>query len=70
MRRSRRAASADRLEAEPDDFHERVRAGFRQLAHAEPDRYLVLDATKRPEEISRQIQDRVRDLLPDSPLSG
>jgi dTMP kinase len=62
---SRRAASADRLEAEPDDFHERVRAGFRQLAHAEPDRYLVLDATKRPEEISRQIQDRVRELLPD-----
>jgi len=61
----RRARSADRLEAEPNDFHERVRAGFRQLAHAEPDRYLVLDATRPAQEISREIQDRVRDLLPD-----
>jgi dTMP kinase len=61
----RRAASADRLEAEPSDFHERVRAGFRQLAHAEPGRYLVLDATKPAEEISHEIQDRVRELLPD-----
>jgi dTMP kinase len=61
----RRAASADRLEAEPEEFHERVRAGFRQLAHAEPGRYLVLDATRPADEISRQIQDRVRELLPD-----
>jgi dTMP kinase len=61
----RRAASADRLEAEPEDFHERVRSGFRQLADAEPGRYLVLDATRPAQEISRQIQERVRDLLPD-----
>ncbi len=61
----RRAASADRLEAEPEEFHQRVRAGFRQLADAEPGRYLVLDATRPAEEISRQIQERVRDLLPD-----
>ena len=61
----RRTVSADRLEAEPEDFHERVRAGFRQLAQAEPARYLVLDATRPPEEISRQIQEHVRDLLPD-----
>jgi dTMP kinase len=61
----RRAASADRLEAEPEDFHQRVRSGFRQLADAEPGRYLVLDATRPPEEISRRIQERVRDLLPD-----
>ncbi|MGH3284701.1 MAG: dTMP kinase, partial [Streptosporangiaceae bacterium] len=37
----RRARSADRLEAEPAEFHQRVRAGFRALAKAEPDRYLV-----------------------------
>ena len=61
----RRAASADRLEAEPEDFHQRVRSGFRQLADAEPARYLVLDATRPPEEISRQIQERIRELLPD-----
>jgi dTMP kinase len=39
---SRRARSADRLEAEPADFHLRVRAGFQALARAEPARYLVL----------------------------
>jgi dTMP kinase len=61
----RRTVSADRLEAEPEEFHERVRAGFRQLAHAEPTRYLVLDATRPADEISRQIQDDIRELLPD-----
>jgi dTMP kinase len=61
----RRTVSADRLEAEPTEFHERVRAGFRQLAHAEPARYLVLDATRPAADISREIQDDIRDLLPD-----
>jgi len=62
---SRRTASADRLEAEPADFHERVREGFLAQARADPVRYLVLDATRPPAEISAAIQERVRDLLPD-----
>jgi dTMP kinase len=61
----RRARSADRLEAEPTDFHERVRAGFLALVGAEPQRYLVLDASRPADELSHEIQDRVRDLLPD-----
>ena len=61
----RRERSADRLEAEPAEFHQRVRSGFLALADAEPERYLVLDATRPPAEISREIQERVRDLLPD-----
>ena len=62
---SRRARSADRLEAEPADFHLRVRAGFLALARAEPGRYLVLDADRPADEITRDIQDRIRELLPD-----
>ncbi|MGH3236492.1 MAG: dTMP kinase, partial [Streptosporangiaceae bacterium] len=62
---SRRTRSADRLEAEPAEFHLRVRAGFLALARAEPGRYLVLDADRPPEEVTRDIQDRIRDLLPD-----
>ena len=62
---SRRARSADRLEAEPADFHLRVRAGFQALARAEPARYLVLDADRPPGQITREIQERVRELLPD-----
>jgi dTMP kinase len=61
----RRTRSADRLEAEPAEFHLRVRAGFLALARAEPGRYLLLDAARPPEQITRDIQDRVRDLLPD-----
>jgi dTMP kinase len=61
----RRSVSADRLEAEPADFHERVREGFLAQAQANPGNYLVLDATQAPAELSGQIQDRVRDLLPD-----
>jgi dTMP kinase len=61
----RRAPSADRLEAEPADFHQRVREGFLAQAAAEPNRYLVLDATRPPDELSREIQDRIRELLPD-----
>jgi dTMP kinase len=61
----RRSVSADRLEAEPADFHERVREGFLAQAQANPGHYLVLDATRAPAELSAQIQDRLRDLLPD-----
>jgi dTMP kinase len=61
----RRARSADRLEAEPAEFHQRVRAGFLALARAEPSRYLVLDADRPAEEITRDIQQRIRAMLPD-----
>jgi dTMP kinase len=61
----RRASSADRLEAEPEQFHDRVRAGFHALAEADPERYLVIDATREASEISREIQAAVRELLPD-----
>jgi dTMP kinase len=62
---SRRISSADRLESEPLDFHQRVRSGFLSLAAADPSRYLVLKADRPEAEISRDIQVRVRDLLPD-----
>ena len=61
----RRARSADRLEAEPLEFHRRVRAGFLALAREDPPRYLVLDATRSVAEISSEIKDRIRQILPD-----
>ncbi|MBO0832337.1 MAG: dTMP kinase, partial [Actinobacteria bacterium] len=61
----RRLSSADRLESEPIEFHERVREGFLQLAAADPERYLVVDAGRPEADLSREIQRRVRDLLPD-----
>ena len=61
----RRARSADRLEAEPVDFHRRVRTGFLDLARATPDRYLVIDANLPSGEIGQRIKDRIREILPD-----
>jgi dTMP kinase len=54
----------DRLEALPEDFHERVRARFLALASAEPQRYLMLDGTMPPEEIQDRIRARVGDVVP------
>ncbi|HEX3490134.1 MAG TPA: dTMP kinase, partial [Streptosporangiaceae bacterium] len=62
---SRAVRSADRLESEPMDFHERVRAGFLARAQADKEHYLVLDATRDPGHLSREIQVKVRELLPD-----
>ncbi len=62
---SRHSHSADRLEAEPLEFHRRVRAGFLELARADPERYLVLDAAAPPGEVTQEIKDKIRELLPD-----
>lgn len=53
----------DRLEAEPADFHRRVRACFLQLAQARPGAYLVLDAQAPVVEISAAVRERVELLV-------
>ena len=57
MRRREAAAntSADRIELAGDDFHSRLRAGFLELAKAEPDRMKVIDANGSPDEVWAQI---------------
>jgi len=54
-----RLKSRDRLEAEPNDFHERVRQEFLQLAGQDPERYLVVDGTETIDEIHEKIIERV-----------
>ena len=49
----------DRLEAERSDFHARVRAGYLELAAQEPDRFLVVDASRPVAEIAAEIRDRL-----------
>lgn len=53
----------DRLEAEKNEFHARVRDAYLALAQAEPDRFLVLDAAATPEVIAEQIRERVATLI-------
>ena len=54
----------DRLEAERADFHERVRAAYLALAAAEPERFLVLDATHPVDELAALVRARVESALP------
>ncbi|WP_246080908.1 dTMP kinase [Modestobacter altitudinis] len=68
LARARGRAAADRLESESLDFHQRVRRTFRALAEAQPDRYLVLDARRSPDELAAAIRTRVSDLLQGLPL--
>lgn len=62
-RRRERGGAADRLEAETEEFHAAVRAGFKVLAQAEPDRFLVLDASTPIDGLHAQIITRVASLL-------
>lgn len=53
----------DRIEGQSLEFHERVRQGFLDLAAADPDHYVVLDARAPIEEIAAAIQERISPLL-------
>ena len=54
-----RIKSADRLESESIDFHNRVRQEFLQLAAVDPERYIVIDARKPVIEIHQEITSRI-----------
>lgn len=56
----------DRLEAEEQEFHTRVRTAYLELASAETSRFLVVDATDSKEEIAAVIRERVSALLHES----
>jgi dTMP kinase len=50
---------ADRLEAEPLAFHQRVREHFLQLSKADPGRYAVIDAAEPAEKVAAQVFEAV-----------
>jgi dTMP kinase len=54
---------ADRLESEPLDFHTRVRHAFLDLAARAPHRYTVVDASRSPAEVHRDVVAAVEPLL-------
>ena len=53
----------DRLEAEADDFHERVRQAYHRLADAEPGRFLMIDGQRPIDDIHAEVVSRVSALL-------
>ena len=60
--RTRLAGPADRLEAETEQFHARVRQAYLDLADGSPDRYLLVDGTLPTEHVDAAILDGVKKL--------
>lgn len=61
-----RVVGPDRLEAEPLEWHERVRQAFLDIAAASPDRYLVLDGSRPAEDLAVEIAVAASALVGDS----
>jgi dTMP kinase len=55
----------DRIEGQSLEFHQRVRQGFLDLAAADPDHYVVLDARAPIDELADAIRTRIAPLLED-----
>ena len=59
MARRAAATELDRMELAGDSFHARTEAGYRELIARDPARFIVVDATRTPEEIGREVAERV-----------
>jgi dTMP kinase len=64
---TRKRSLKDRFELEDLSFHRRVREGYLKMAAAEPDRWLVIDASLPKRKIAEIIWDRVSRLLASHP---
>lgn len=62
-RRNGSGTEPDRLESEKIEFFERARQAYLDLAKAEPNRFLVIDASATVEQMQAQIVDRVAGLI-------
>jgi dTMP kinase len=60
----REGRSDDYIEREDLAFHRRVRLGYLELAAAEPQRWLVLDATRPAMQVTHAAWQRIAALLP------
>lgn len=54
-RESATKSSADRIEREGAEFHERIRRGFAELAKSEPSRIVTIDANGTPDDVWGEI---------------
>ena len=55
--------AADRMERAGDDYHARLKAGFLELAAAEPERFVVVAAEGSVEEVSEKVWNSIRHML-------
>ena len=59
--RRRGAGAPDRFEAEDVRFHQELREAYKQIAAAEPERCVLIDATPEPATVAANIWAALRD---------
>ena len=59
-------SSETRIDEEELEFHQRVRDGYLELARKEPERFWLVDATGRPEQLSESVVNELRSRFPDA----
>ncbi len=59
-----RQHARSRMEEERLPFHLRVRDGFLKLAQQEPERFVIIDAARSPEDVHTEIWARLSPLFP------
>jgi dTMP kinase len=57
--RMQKPRKTDRMEQEPAEFYERVRLAYRKLASREPQRILLLDGSRPPDQIEKEIWEHI-----------
>lgn len=63
LARARGRSAADRFEQETVAFHQRVREAYLARARPHPQRYCIIDAAARPEQVQAAIERAVERLL-------
>jgi dTMP kinase len=63
VRRERLQGRLDRIEADDEQFHERVEKGFLELAERDPERWVVIAATGAVEDIAELVWTEVNGRL-------
>jgi dTMP kinase len=63
LRRRAKGGEWNRLDALDLAFYQRVRQGYLEMAHAEPQRWVVIDAAQPPERIQEDIRRVVKERL-------
>jgi dTMP kinase len=67
LQRRAQGGGWNRLDAYDLEFHQRVRAGYHRLAQAEPDRWVVIDASRPVSEVQAELRKVLVERLPVRP---
>ncbi len=63
LQRRQNDGDVNRLDAFDLAFHQRVRAGYHELVKAEPERWVVIDASQRFEAVQRDLREAIQQRL-------